>query len=317
MKSTEPNHSPFWVAIDWGSTNLRYWVISKATNQIIETDLKQQGIKLILGGNFETVLSQFLSTHLSRKEVTQVLCCGMIGSKQGWYETEYVRSPCSPQLSKNLVQAVTKDTRLDVWIIPGIMQEESPDIMRGEETQILGFLSSFPDFEGVICLTGTHTKWVKISGGEVIFFETFMTGEMFDLLSNHSMLKFSISSEKIDINESQSAALEIFTSPYKFSANLFKLRANDLLNGASPAIIRSRLSGYTIGLEIAGSKKFWLGNEVVLVGNNTVTAIYKAVLEEQGIKPKVCLSDELSLNGLKATYKKFFIGGENVLNVFP
>ena len=303
-KSTAQQFKPFWVGIDWGTTNLRYWVISKDTGDIIETGQKCQGIKVVLEKKFEDIVLEILASNMPKQEVTDILCCGMIGSKQGWQEVEYVQSPCSPQLAKNVVKVETKDSRLRVQIIPGIKQSKIPDMMRGEETQILGFLNSYPNFEGIICFTGTHTKWVKIGEGEVIFFETFMTGEIYDILLNHSMIKFSALVGKIGINESKNAALEIFNKPYKFSSHIFKLRADDLLNGVSGNQIKSRLSGYIIGLEIAGSKNFWLGSDVVIVGNPPVTEIYNEVLKELGIKSRIFFPNELALSGLKSTYRR-------------
>ena len=137
---------------------------------IIGTEGKQQGIKFILEGTFEDIILEILVSHVFEQEVIDILCCGMIGSKQGWQEIDYVQSPCNPQLAKNVVKVTTKNPRLNVRIIPGLMQSQIPDIMRGEETQILGFFNKNPDFKGAIYFTGTHAKWIKIGGGEVIFF---------------------------------------------------------------------------------------------------------------------------------------------------
>ncbi len=311
VKSTELKHNSFWVAVDWGSTNLRYWLISKDTGKTILNGKKKFGVRFVSNGNFEEILYNLIVDFLPQNGKIDILCCGMVGSKQGWQEITYAHSPRSPKLAENVERITTDDPRLNVMIIPGLMQRNTPDIMRGEETQILGFLCQNPDFEGVICFTGTHSKWVKISDGEITFFKTFMTGEMFEILSKHSLLKFSVSSGIIDIEEARNAAIDILTHPHKFSSHLFGLRANDLLNNASPTHIKSRLSGYIIGLEIAGSKNFWIGNEVVIVGIDPITQIYQAVLEEQGIDLNTYLSDELSLSGLKATYVNLLDLGGN------
>ncbi len=304
VKSTGREKESLWIAADWGSTHLNYWIVSCVTGKIVAKGQKKQGKKFFENENFEIILSKNLTSHICEQEVTDVLCCGMIGSKQGWVETPYVQVPCSPLLNKNSLKVLSKDKRLNVRIIPGLKQIENPDVMRGEETQILGYLSLNPDFEGTICFTGTHTKWVDILSGNVISFETFMTGEMFDLLVNNSMLKSSVSSEKLDLNECRNAALEIFSSPQKFSSNLFKLRSKSLLNGLSPKTVRSRLSGYVIGLELSGSKNFWLGHDVVVVGTKPVTSIYEKVLKDLGIKTKTFLSGELSFKGLQTIYHK-------------
>jgi 2-dehydro-3-deoxygalactonokinase len=102
-------------------------------------------------------------------------------------------SPASPRPDAR--SGATKDPRLRVSILPGLKQAVPPDVMRGEETQIAGFLAAAPGFDGVLCLPGTHAKWVQISAEEVVSFRTFMTGELFDLLSTQSVLRHSIAGE--------------------------------------------------------------------------------------------------------------------------
>jgi 2-dehydro-3-deoxygalactonokinase len=113
-----------------------------------------------------------------------VLACGMVGSRQGWAEAPYVAVPASPAA----LSPVRSPRRIRACACRDPARPETgrpPDVMRGEETQIAGFLAAAPGFDGVLCLPGTHAKWVQISAGEVVSFRTFMTGELFDLLSRN------------------------------------------------------------------------------------------------------------------------------------
>ena len=100
-----------------------------------------------------------------------VLCCGMIGSKQGWQDAGYLKVPFVPSFHNQLVSIKTKNKKLNIFIVPGLKQNDPPDIMRGEETQALGIITKYNNFDGVVCFTGTHSKWVQIVGNEIISFD--------------------------------------------------------------------------------------------------------------------------------------------------
>ena len=181
--------------------------------------------------------------------------------------------------------------------------------MRGEETQIRGFLSIFSNFDGIICLPGTHTKWVHVSAGEVISFRTFMSGELFDLLSKYSVLKHSVKSDGWNDKEFKSAVSESISNPQKIFSDFFKLRADHLLNQVEQSELRSKLSGYIIGAELAGAKPYWLGQNVVILGNDNLSKIYKTALEGQGIFAQEIDATECTLNGLAQAFS--LIGGRH------
>ena len=115
----------------------------------------------------------------------------MVGARQGWIEAPYASVPCTP--ATQTIAPECRDPRLEMHILAGIRQLHPPDVMRGEETQIAGVLLREPGFEGVICLPGTHTKWAEVAGGIITSFQTFMTGELFGLLSTQSVLRHSMS----------------------------------------------------------------------------------------------------------------------------
>ena len=171
--------------------------------------------------------------------------------------------------------------------------------MRGEETQIAGFLNETPNFNGSICLPGTHSKWVEIRNNNIIKFKTFMTGELFEIISKNSVLIHSVEAEKIDKMELLKSVDKIFQNPELFSNALFQLRADDLINSKGPKIYKSRLSGYLLAIELLGSVEFWKNNDIVLIGNPYLTEMYQFVLNKKVKSIKKFISSDMVLKGLK------------------
>ena len=168
-----------WIAVDWGTSRLRAWAMRDGVP--VADAASDKGMGVLDRTGFEAALRELIEPWLG-SDVMMVVACGMVGSRQGWAEAAYAAVPCAPS-SGRATRANTRDPRLSVHILPGLKQNDPADVMRGEETQIAGHLARAPGFDGVICLPGTHTKWAQISAGEVVSFRTFMTGEMFALLS--------------------------------------------------------------------------------------------------------------------------------------
>jgi 2-dehydro-3-deoxygalactonokinase len=223
----------------------------------------------------------------------------MAGAKTGWKEATYLKAPCPPINEEKIIQLETEDQRISVSIIPGIMQKSPPDVMRGEETQIAGYLSKNPDFDGIICLPGTHTKWVHISAGEIVSFKTFMTGEIYQTLSKHSILKDSVKSNDFDFTAFLEAFEDIYSNPALISSKFFSLRAIDLLENTSTKFLKSKLSGYLIGSELAGAKSYWLGQNIVMIGNDDLCTLYEKALKKLGLNTTIENAENITLNGLK------------------
>jgi 2-dehydro-3-deoxygalactonokinase len=174
--------------------------------------------------------------------------------------------------------------------------------MRGEETQISGFLRSDPGFSGVICLPGTHTKWALIKRGVVEFFTTFMTGELFSFLEKQSVLKHSFSSEGWNGNAFKTAVNYAISKPEKISSRLFSLRAGGLISDLDPVAARSMASGYLIGLEMAAMKDLWRENKICLIGASALTKIYVSAFHEIGVETADYDVETMTLAGLAQAY---------------
>lgn len=291
-----------WIAIDWGTTHLRAWIMGP-DERLIATVQSEDGMGGLAPEEFEPALLALVRQHLSADRRTPVICAGMVGARQGWSEAAYLDVPCAPTAVDRCVQAPTTDQRLDVRILPGVKQDDPADVMRGEETQINGFLRHLPDFQGVICLPGTHTKWAQVKAGMITSFATFMTGEQFSLLSTVSVLRHSISDEGWDEDALFSAVCEAVSHPEMTAGRLFRLRADSILNDLSGDRARARLSGLLIGQELAAARPFWEDQDVVLIGAAELSRIYAVALELLGCVPRLADADRMTLSGLSAAHE--------------
>ena len=289
-----------WIAVDWGTSNLRIWTMRGET--VLDERRGPEGMGSLTPDDYERVLLGHIGDRLPPGRVTPVLVCGMAGARTGWREAPYRAVPCQPA-GPGAIPVPTADPRLDVRILPGLSQARPADVMRGEETQIAGFLASRPGFDGVLCLPGTHTKWVQMSAGEVVSFRTFMTGELFALLSAQSVLRLSVAPEGLDPQAFREAVSDSISRPEALASALFSLRAGQLLQGSDPVAVRSRLSGLLIGLELAGARPWWLGAQVVIVGSPGVSQPYVQALAAQGLNAEVVSGDSMVLSGLCAAYE--------------
>lgn len=291
-----------WIAVDWGTSRLRVWLMGDDFS-ILDKRTSGCGMGGLSRTQFEPALLELIGDALPEGRKTPVLCCGMAGSRQGWAEAPYFEAPCKPPSMQEAMPVVAVDQRIRVFIVPGVKQMSPADVMRGEETQIAGFLAGNPKFDGVLCLPGTHSKWVRISAEEIVSFQTFMTGEMFSVLSRNSVLRHSVGQVGWDDTAFVSAVDDAMARPASIASQLFGLRADSLLNGLSPDTARARLSGFLIGLELAAARPYWLGQMVAIVGAPDVADVYREGLIAQGLAAEVCDAEAMTLAGLAAAYK--------------
>jgi 2-dehydro-3-deoxygalactonokinase len=293
-----------WIAVDWGTSCLRVWAMGDG--KIVAHARSDQGMAGLSREEFEGALMQLIEPWLSGVG-TPVIACGMVGARQGWVEAPYNTVPCAA-LPGAPVRVPDTDPRIAAYVVPGLRQLEQADVMRGEETQIAGFLSMNPGWDGVICLPGTHTKWAHVSAEEVVSFRTFMTGELFDLLGSQSVLRHSIG-DGWDKAAFMDAVQDMLSRPENLAARLFGLRAHDLLESVPGGVTRSRLSGYLVGAELAASRPYWLGQNLAIIGNSQMAQNYGLALQAQGAVPTIFDADDLVRAGLATALVKL---GETV-----
>jgi len=286
-----------WVAVDWGTSNMRAWALRDGA--VLAEGASNKGMGALAPDEFEQALLEVIEPWLGQNRIP-VVACGMVGAKQGWTEAAYSTVPCLP-VGPGAVRPMVKDARLDIAILPGLSQADPADVMRGEETQIAGYLAKDPEFDGVLCLPGTHTKWVQISAGEVVSFRTFMTGEMFALMSEQSVLKHSVG-DGWDNRAFETAVKDAMSRPEALANRFFSLRAEGLLAGLSVEAATARLSGLLIGAELAAARPYWLGQNIVLIGAPKLSTLYSAALALQGAVTETADATQTTLAGLTAAY---------------
>ncbi len=287
-----------WIAVDWGTSNLRAWAMGPG-NRVLAEARSDMGMGSLDKDGFEPALLDIVGDWIGTGPV-QVVACGMVGSRQGWVEAGYRDTPCSP-VAGPLAQAETLDPRLQVLVAPGLRQARPADVMRGEETQIAGFLAVEPGYDGVLCMPGTHSKWVQISAGEVVSFRTVMTGEIFAALSEHSVLKHSVGTGW-DAAAFDDAVSETLSKPELLAQSLFGVRAEGIVQAPDPARARARLSGLLVGAELAATRPYWLGQELVVIGDERSHRTYLPALAAQGVDARLFDVDQATRAGLASVH---------------
>lgn len=298
-----------WIAVDWGTSNLRIWVMG-GDNTLLAERSSDQGMGGLDPAGFEPVLLAMIDEFLTASRVTPVICCGMVGARQGWAEADYLATPCTPPNSAGALRVSAQDPRIDVMILPGVKQISPADVMRGEETQISGFLREQPKFDGVLVMPGTHSKWAHISAEEIVSFQTFMTGELYALLARQSVLRHSVAVTGWDDAAFEDGLSAAISRPESVAAKLFGLRAASLLSDQSPDSARAQLSGLLIGLELAATRPYWLGQNLAIIGAPEIGAVYAKALALQGLQAKVYDAQPMTRSGLIAAYDSLSGAGE-------
>ena len=289
---------PDWIAVDWGTSNMRAWAMTSGGTVLADVR-SDQGMGGLAPDAFAPALRQAIAgwDHAG----VPIIACGMVGARQGWIEAPYAQTPCTAT-----PQGFTKPDAgdLDVHIIAGVMQANPADVMRGEETQIAGFLARNKNWDGVICLPGTHTKWVHVSADEIVSFQTYMTGDLFAAIAGHTVLRHSVTADGWDDNAFDAGIADAMDRPEKLAARLFSLRAEGLLNAMPNATARARLSGLLIGAELAGAKPYWIGQQIAVIGAGGLSALYVRALAAQSAPATQVKGDAITLAGLTAAYRR-------------
>ncbi|WP_104202244.1 2-dehydro-3-deoxygalactonokinase [Billgrantia saliphila] len=290
--------SPAWIAVDWGSSNLRAWAMDESGEALARAD-SERGMLSLTPAEYEPTLLEAIGAWLPRTGKLPVLVCGMAGARQGWREAAYLPVPTRLDgLARGAVRPPLNDPRLEVRLLPGLCQRRDADgrtfdVMRGEETQLAGLVARESGFSGLACLPGTHAKWARLEAGAVTRFETFLSGELYRLLASQSVLRHSLGEDDLDApgcREAFVAAVrEAEAAPEAFSARLFGLRAQDLLDDTLPTgdargtHLMARLSGLVIGLELAGVREALATLQpVTLIGSEALCARYALALQALG-----------------------------------
>ncbi len=292
---------PHWIAVDWGTTNLRAWSMDE-DGSVRAASRCRAGMNLLEPGarSYEATLLSLIGPWLSDDRRTEAVVCGMAGSRQGWIEAPYRQVP-APALGPNVMtEAPARDARLRVHIVQGVCQDSPPDVMRGEETALLGLASMVPRFDGTAVLPGTHHKWARIAQGEILRFRTFMTGELYGLLSERSILRHSVAAGRLRRDAFRQAFEEALARPEGAVARLFELRARHLLEDADPVEASSRLNGCLLGTEFASARDFLDSHDIAVIAAGASAERFRIALECAGKRFRTFEPETCVLNGLRA-----------------
>ena len=262
------------VAIDWGTSSFRAWLIEHdQISDFLQTD---QGVKNFASGSHRTYLTEVLGKW--QGQYKKIIAIGMIGSSIGLHETDFSPLPVDiDEVSNSLVKVPNFEPAL--YIVPGV--SKTGDVMRGEESQSLASGLEY----GLVISPGTHSKWVEIKSGKITDFRTYLTGELFEILRNHSTLsKATDSSVKLVASRDFVEGLDAQASD--LTHDLFAIRAN-WLQGKTEDASREYLSGLLIGAEIKSAKSWCRASQATIVASDSLAEIYIFALAHFGIKATV------------------------------
>lgn len=294
------------IAIDWGTSSFRAYLIDGA-GDILQKSVAEQGILSVENGAFEQVLAAELGKFSDLSPGTPIIAAGMITSRQGWCETPYIPCPVGAEdLAANLVPYESADLGT-IWFVPGVNQLiPEPDIMRGEESQLAGIITSE---EMAAIMPGTHSKWVEVKDQAVLRFKTFMTGEIFAIVMKHSILGSVAGTIWNDLafKEGVRRGFSFNQTGSTLLSELFQVRVKTIMGREPEADSSSHVSGMLIGCEIGEAVRsgFTAIEKKIIIGDAGLAGIYRMALLECGFDAEVGLED-LSALGLYriARYKK-------------
>jgi 2-dehydro-3-deoxygalactonokinase len=284
------------VAVDWGTSSFRAWLMAADGTALAESR-GSEGMLHCTTAGFEPVLRQHLE-KLAAPAGLPILICGMAGARQGWREAPYLATPT--RLDALHCGAVRVDAPEDIRILPGIAQSNAacPDVMRGEETQLLGAVPA--DYSGLVCIPGTHSKWVRLTAGCIDAFSTYMTGELFAILGKHSILAHAVQAGQPLAPDDPAFQSGLAAGAREgLEGQLFRLRAAQLLGFEQRADGAARLSGLLIGAEIDyARRRHGVQQKVLLLAAGMLGRLYEFALSEAGFAVAAADAEIASQAGL-------------------
>lgn len=286
-----------WIAVDWGTSNVRAWRVAPDGTHGQERSLPK-GMGRLTPAEYPAVLGELVGPL----DGIPVLVCGMAGARQGWREAPYLGAPAD---LRELAAAAVSPMP-GVRILPGVSQGNPEDVMRGEETQLLGFAALKQGYAGPVVMPGTHSKWAMLNGTRLVHFATAMTGELFELLGTHSVLRHSLAGEATGPATEDGIAAGLASgieAPGLLTERLFRTRSAALLSGKGPDWCGGYLSGLLVGAEVGGHRD-WIGKDrIPLIGSPRLCRLYTAALDRIGARAETIDVTEVTIGGLKAAYR--------------
>jgi len=284
---------PAFIAIDWGTTNRRAYAIG-ADGAVIETLRDDKGVLSVAADAFAGDVAEI------RKRLgdVPVLCAGMVGSMRGWVEVPY--APCLAGIDALVAGLVWVEPGRTA-IVPGVaLIHGRGDVMRGEEVQLLGAVAAgMAPADALLCQPGTHCKWARMEQGRIADFRTAMTGEIFALLRNHSLLGDFLKADVVEGPAFQEG-LKLAADNHLLS-DLFGERAAVVLGQRDAGDVASRVSGLLIGSDVR-EQAIAAGGTVHILADATLGSFYAAAVTAAGARPVLLDSHTAFLAGITAIW---------------
>ncbi len=269
------------IAIDWGGTNFRLQVVN-AVGDIVYNITRPIGINQSSRAELEQCLIDATTQLPAQYASAPIVMSGAVGSNIGLYETPYIECPVNPyQLVEHLINIQVSD--INAFIVPGIkthVREGLPDVMRGEETQILGWMQQASRAElkeALLCLPGTHSKWVLVKRGEIVDFYTAFSGELFGSLCAQSLL---VSGTQIHDETAFLQGVKVNTRDTFLLNLMFSARSRVLAGLHEKNVSAAYLSGVLIGAEVkAAMKLYGKKKNIHLIGADLLVNSYATAIQ--------------------------------------
>lgn len=269
------------IALDWGTTRARAFLIGE-DGAVLGKRGADRGIQSVPAGGFPAAFAEIAGEFRRAQPDAAVLLAGMVGSRNGWVEAPYVACPAAPEDIAAAGLAVTLDDGTRATILPGLSCDEGAfDVMRGEETLIVGLGLS----DGVVCLPGTHSKWAEIKGGRITRFASFMTGEVYGLLREHSILsRLASEPTEDDAAEGSRSGLAAAQRPGGLLNAAFHARSDVLGGRMQGGAVGPYLSALLVAQEIEGARALFGGlANLHLVADGVLAGSYGRALAAAGL----------------------------------
>lgn len=284
---------------DWGSSNIRMFLFDN--NKLIDSKRSDKGITVIQGNQCELLFKELCSDWFTDDNNIPITLCGMVGSINGWIETPYLNCPINlKEIHKHLC-TVKNQYNFDIKIIPGLCvnKQGNFNIMRGEETQLMGVVSD--NSYNICIMPGTHCKWVLLDGSTVVDFKTAMIGEMHKLFMEKSLIGAGTPLQEKNENIFLKG-LQCGFDEGNVIFKLFECRAIRVLQKIPPQYASEFLSGLLIGSELNAITNLYGLNKntkICIVGNSNLANRYMKALNHIDLTATIIDGDKAFLDGIK------------------
>ncbi len=288
------------IIVDWGTTSFRAWLVDTTTGAVLDEIPDGPGMRGLDRDGFAAACDSHVSGW-RRGDRPPIYLCGMVGAPQGWHPAP---QPPLPLTANDLAVGIVPVPDLPgAYILPGARrQDEAVDVMRGEEVQIFGALAETGRADALLCLPGTHSKWARVENGTLIAFTTSMTGEVFEVMTTHSVLGLTATTGADFDAAAFDAGLAQADRPGGLLHHLFTARSRGLYGGLAPDGVESYLSGLLIGSEVRAMRALYPEadrGQILLVCTPRLRLPYERAFREAALSARWVAGRDATIRGVR------------------